>query len=323
MILVRRSTFPAELYSSGIRIQIQKGKQDACCHRLKSVPACADAVAFSNIKNVDRGALADTSLVLCVWKSFSAGTLWSRLCKPVSHPSSPHRAEKERGAQLGHTHCWPFGVQVNILLYSPLRLFSPVAPPSPSSQWWQRRRTRGCVISWLTPGLGCVTPAAVRRGCSLIRWVVLRGSVVERQSLPPPPSRSQPSHISQSGRGGGTVTGAQLPSPNRVTDTCLGRAQTYTCLSTSADTNWATKHITCHHSSKGGGKGWRQEGNPTHVGVRIAVGGEGGAVLAFGQVPCTPQVGRIQLHSTWDAEPEERIQREAWGASLWCTFSRK
>lgn len=25
----------------------------------------------------------------------------------------------------------------------------------------------------------------------------------------------------------GTVTGAQLPSPNRVTNTCLGRVQTY------------------------------------------------------------------------------------------------
>lgn len=98
--------------------------------------------------------------------------------------------------------------------------------------------------------------------------------------------------------------GAQLQEPScraqteSQTPVWAEHRHTDTCLSTSADTNGAAKHTTCHHSSKGGGKGWRQEGNPTHVGVRIVVGGEGGAVLAFGQVPCTPQVGRIQLHST-------------------------
>lgn len=31
---------------------------------------------------------------------------------------------------------------------------------------------------------------------------------------------------------------------------------------------------------------------------REGMGGEGGVVLALGQVPCIPQTGRIQLHFT-------------------------
>lgn len=103
-------------------------------------------------------------------------------------------------------------------------LFLPsITPPSPSPRWWQRRRTQGSVISWLTPGLGCVTPAAVKRRSSLIRWVVLRDQWLKDSRLR---ASANPVTLASSAERG-TVTGAQLPSPNRVTNTCLGRVQTY------------------------------------------------------------------------------------------------
>lgn len=75
--------------------------------------------------------------------------------------------------------------------------FFPLQPTFPISSVVTETEDKGSVISCLTPGLGCVTPAAVKRRSSLIRWVLLKGSVVERQ---PPLRFSQPSHISQRGR---------------------------------------------------------------------------------------------------------------------------
>lgn len=78
-----------------------------------------------------------------------------------------------------------------------------------------------------------------------------------------------------------------------------------TCFSTCADTDAAAKHTTCHHPRKGKETEKEKEGglrgNLTQVGEgegREGMGGEGGAELALGQVPCIPQTDRIQLHST-------------------------
>lgn len=134
---------------------------------------------------------------------------------------APHSGRDE-GALPGYTHHWPFDVWVNILSTLPPRLPS-IATPLSSSQWWQRHRTQRSVISWLTPGLGCVTPAAVKRRSSLIIWVVLRDQWLKDRCLHDP---ANPFTLANTAKRG-TVTGAWLPSPNRVTDTCLGRVQSY------------------------------------------------------------------------------------------------
>jgi len=77
-------------------------------------------------------------------------------------PCSQKWRAKMRPAWL---HSLPVDLLMSKSLFSlPLRLSSHLHPTFPvSPRWWQSRRTQRSVISWLTPGLGCVTPAAVKR----------------------------------------------------------------------------------------------------------------------------------------------------------------
>lgn len=62
----------------------------------------------------------------------------------------------------------------------------------------------------------------------------------------------------------------------------------------SIDADVAALPATTHSKEKEGGV----RGNLTQAGEGQGREGMGGAVLALGQVPCIPQTGRIQLHST-------------------------
>lgn len=177
--------------------------------------------------------------------SFSLPEGWEERDQDTANQSltlSVHRTEREKWMAWLYS-LLTFWCLSQYSLFFSSQASSLYTPPSPCPWWWQRRRTQGSVIRQLTPGLGCVTLAAVKRRSSLIRWVVLRDQWLKDSRLH---ASANPVTLASSADMG-TVTGVQLPSPNRITNTCLCAAQTYRHMLFNRDRCWCGC-TTCHHS---------------------------------------------------------------------------